>query len=181
MLRVIAGEARSVPLKTIDGLDTRPTTDRVKETLFNLLQNDIYDCKFLDLFAGSGQIGIEALSRGANHATFVEKNKKVVDIINENLSKTKLMDNADVLKKDVLAALPFLGETYDLIFMDPPYALGIEKDVLSSIKEHDVLDEEGQIIIEADLNRDFSFVTDLGYEIIKEKIYKTNKHVFLRR
>ena len=180
MLRVIAGEARSVPLMTLDGLETRPTTDRVKETLFNLLQNYIYDCRFLDLFAGSGQIGIEALSRGAAEATFIEKNKKAVDIIEKNLAKTKLGENATVLKKDVISALPFLGGSYDIIFMDPPYALEIEKEVLSSIKEHHVLDEEGQIIIEADKERDFSFVTDLGFEIIKEKVYKTNKHVFLR-
>ncbi|MCR4674616.1 MAG: 16S rRNA (guanine(966)-N(2))-methyltransferase RsmD [Lachnospiraceae bacterium] len=180
MLRVIAGEARSIPLKTLDGLDTRPTTDRVKETLFNLLQNYIYDCRFLDLFAGSGQIGIEALSRGAREAVFVEKNKKACDIIEQNLTKTKLIENACVLKKDVISALPFLGSEFDIIFMDPPYALGVEKEVLASIKEHSVLAEDGQIIIEADLNRDFSFVTDMGYEIIKEKIYKTNKHVFLR-
>ncbi|MCR5546214.1 MAG: 16S rRNA (guanine(966)-N(2))-methyltransferase RsmD [Lachnospiraceae bacterium] len=180
MLRVIAGEARSVPLKTLDGLDTRPTTDRVKETLFNLLQNYIYDSRFLDLFAGSGQIGIEALSRGAREAVFIEKNKKAADIIEQNLAKTKLEENAEVLKRDVLSSLPFLGSEFDLIFMDPPYALEIEKEVLSSIKEHHVLAEDGQIIIEADLKRDFSFAEEMGFEIVKEKVYKTNKHVFLR-
>ena len=180
MLRVIAGEARSVPLMTLDGLETRPTTDRVKETLFNLLQNDIYDCRFLDLFAGSGQIGIEALSRGAREAVFIEKNKKAVDIIEKNLTKTRLSEKAHLLKKDVLSALPFLGEAYDIIFMDPPYALEIEDQVLLSISEHHVLDDEGMVIIEADKDRDFSFVNEYGFEIIKEKIYKTNKHVFLR-
>lgn len=180
MLRVIAGEARSVPLMTLDGLDTRPTTDRVKETLFNLLQNYIYDCRFLDLFAGSGQIGIEALSRGAKSAVFIEKNKKAVDIIQKNLNKTKLEQKGDILKKDVVSALPFLGETYDIIFMDPPYALEIEDEVLTSIQNHNLLDEDGMIIIEADKDRDFAFVNDLGFEITREKIYKTNKHVFLR-
>ena len=180
MLRVIAGEARSIPLMTLEGLDTRPTTDRVKETLFNLLQNDIYGCRFLDLFAGSGQIGIEALSRGAKSACFVEKNKKAVDIIAKNLEKTKMTDKSVLIKKDVLSALSILTDTYDIIFMDPPYALNIEDEVLTKIKENRLLDEDGFIIIEADLKRDFSFVSDMGFEITKIKQYKTNQHVFLR-
>ena len=180
MLRVIAGEARSIPLMTLEGLDTRPTTDRVKETLFNLLQNDIYGCRFLDLFAGSGQIGIEALSRGAKSACFVEKNKKAVDIIAKNLEKTKMTDKSVLIKKDVLSALSVLTDAYDIIFMDPPYALNIEDEVLTKIKENRLLDEDGFIIIEADLKRDFSFVSDMGFEITKIKQYKTNQHVFLR-
>lgn len=180
MLRVIAGEARSIPLMTLEGLDTRPTTDRVKETLFNLLQNDIYGCRFLDLFAGSGQIGIEALSRGAKSACFVEKNKKAVDIIAKNLEKTKMTDKSVLIKKDVLSALSVLTDAYDIIFMDPPYALNIEDEVLTKIKENRLLDEDGFIIIEADLKRDFSFVSDTGFEITKIKQYKTNQHVFLR-
>ncbi len=180
MLRVIAGEARSIPLMTLEGLDTRPTTDRVKETLFNLLQNDIYGCRFLDLFAGSGQIGIEALSRGAKSACFVEKNKKAVDIIAKNLEKTKMTDKSVLIKKDVLSALSVLTDAYDIIFMDPPYALNIEGEVLTKIKENRLLDEDGFIIIEADLKRDFSFVSDMGFEITKIKQYKTNQHVFLR-
>ena len=180
MLRVIAGEARSIPLMTLEGLDTRPTTDRVKETLFNLLQNDIYGCRFLDLFAGSGQIGIEALSRGAKNACFVEKNKKAVDIIAKNLEKTKMTDKSVLIKKDVLSALSVLTDTYDIIFMDPPYALNIEGEVLTKIKENRLLVEDGFIIIEADLKRDFSFVSDMGFEITKIKQYKTNQHVFLR-
>ncbi len=180
MLRVIAGEARSIPLMTLDGLDTRPTTDRVKETLFNLLQNDIYGCRFLDLFAGSGQIGIEALSRGAKSACFVEKNKKAAEIITKNLEKTKLIDNSILIKKDVVSALSVLTDTYDIIFMDPPYALNIEREVLSKIKENRLLDEDGFVIIEADIKRDFSFVTEEGFEITKIKQYKTNQHIFLR-
>ncbi len=89
-MRVIAGKARRLLLKTIDGLDTRPTTDRIKETLFNMIQTELPDCRFLDLFAGSGAIGIEALSRGASHAVFVEKNQKAADCIRENLKRTYL-------------------------------------------------------------------------------------------
>lgn len=84
-MRVIAGSARRLTLKTIEGMDTRPTTDRIKETLFNMIQNDIYGCTFLDLFSGSGAIGIEALSRGAKEAVFVEKNPKAADCIRDNL------------------------------------------------------------------------------------------------
>ncbi len=180
MLRVIAGEARSIPLMTLDGLDTRPTTDRVKETLFNLLQNDIYGCNFLDLFAGSGQIGIEALSRGAHSACFVEKNKKAMEIIEKNLEKTKFLDRATLVKKDVLSALSIMQGSFDIVFMDPPYALGIEGEVLTKIRENRILKEDGFVIIEADINNDFSFVTDLGFEITRIKTYKNNQHIFLR-
>ena len=180
MLRVISGTARSVPLKTLPGDATRPTTDRVKETLFNLLQDDIYGCTFLDLYAGSGQIGIEALSRGAKEAVFVEKNKKAVSVINDNLAKTKLMENAKVLQKDVPSALTLLTGKYDIIFMDPPYGDEREEEVLKSIYENRLLAEYGFVIIEADSKRDFSFVSDLPFEITREKCYKTNKHVFLR-
>ena len=180
MLRVIAGQARSVTLMTLDGLDTRPTTDRVKETLFNIIQNDIYGCDFLDLYAGSGQIGIESLSRGANSACFVEKNKKACEIIVKNLAKTKLTEHATVIKKDVLSALSVMGSAYDIIFLDPPYALGSEADVLSKIKENHLLKEDGFVIIEADLHRDFPFVNEIGFEITRQKTYKTNQHVFLR-
>ena len=101
-MRVIAGSAKRLQLKTIEGMDTRPTTDRIKETLFNMITPSLYDCRFLDLFAGSGGIGIEALSRGAKEAVFVEKNPKAVSCIKENLKYTKLDSNAQVMATDVL-------------------------------------------------------------------------------
>ena len=104
-MRVIAGSARSLPLKTIEGTDTRPTQDRIKETLFNMLQSDIPGCKFLDLYSGSGAIGIEALSRGAAKAVLVENSKKAVECIKDNLTFTKLADKADVMEMDVLSAI----------------------------------------------------------------------------
>ena len=104
-MRVIAGKARRLPLKTIEGLDTRPTTDRIKETLFNILQNDLYDIRFLDIFSGSGGIGIEALSRGAKEAVFVENDRAAVRCIQDNLKFTHLEQQATVLPFDVLAAL----------------------------------------------------------------------------
>ena len=179
-MRVIAGSARSVPLIAPQGLDTRPTTDKIKETLFNMINFDLPDCVFIDLYSGSGAIGIEAISRGARHAYFVEKNKKGCEIIVKNLAKTKLTEHATVIKKDVLSALSVMGSAYDIIFLDPPYALGSEADVLSKIKENHLLKEDGFVIIEADLHRDFSFVNEIGFEITRQKTYKTNQHVFLR-
>ena len=180
-MRVIAGKARRVPLKTLEGMDTRPTQDRIKETLFNMLQYDLADCCFLDLFAGSGGIGIEALSRGAGFAVFVEQNPKAAEIIRENLKATKLEEQALVMNCDALSALKRLEGKYrfDYIFMDPPYNHELEKSVLTYLAESSLLAEEGIIIVEASKETDFDYAEDLGYNIIKEKGYKTNKHVFL--
>ena len=119
-MRVIAGKARSIPLFSVEGQDTRPTTDRIKETLFNMLQDEIADCLFVDLFSGSGAIGIEALSRGARKAIFVEKAPKAVACINENLKKTKLDSDAVVMTTDAVGAIYRLdgGEPADFIFFN---------------------------------------------------------------
>ena len=121
-MRIIAGTARSLPLKTIDGLDTRPTTDRIKETLFNMIQQDVPDCYFLDLFAGSGQIGLEAVSRGAAKAFFIENAKNAAACIQDNIRFTKFEDACTLLQTDVISGLRTLEGKYrfDLIFMDPP-------------------------------------------------------------
>ena len=180
-MRVIAGSARSLKLKTLEGIDTRPTTDRIKETLFNMIAPYLYDCEFLDLFAGSGGIGIEALSRGAKEAVFVEKNSKAMECIKENLKFTRLEKKGITLTKDVLNALYQLegDKVFDYIFMDPPYNHELEKSVLTYLAESSLLAEEGIIIVEASKETDFDYAEDLGYNIIKEKEYKTNKHVFL--
>lgn len=123
-MRVIAGSARRLLLKTVDGMETRPTTDRIKETLFNMLQNDLYGARFLDLFAGSGAIGIEALSRGAKEAVFVDKGDGQISCIRENLKTTHLEEKARVMSADVTEAVRRLdrdGKSFDFIFMDPPY------------------------------------------------------------
>ncbi len=182
-MRVIAGKARSIPLKTVEGLDTRPTTDRIKETLFNMLQNELADCFFIDLFSGSGGIGIEALSRGAKKAVFVEKSPQAVQCIKENLKKTKLEEDAVVIASDAVSAIYRLenGEPADFIFMDPPYQQGLERQVLEALKNSSLVDEYTTIIVEADLNTDFSYAEEDGYEIIRRKKYKTNQHVFFVR
>ena len=182
-MRVIAGKARRLNLKTIPGLETRPTTDRIKETLFNILQPELLECRFLDLFAGSGGIGIEALSRGADLAVFVEKNPKAAACIKENLAITKLAEGGKLLNMDVLQALHSLeGKcAFDIIFMDPPYNKELERQVLEYLQDSTVADENTLIIVEADLETDFSYAEGLGYKQLRSKEYKTNKHVFLMR
>lgn len=181
-MRVIAGVARSMPLKAPEGLETRPTTDRIKETLFNMLQGDIQGCVFVDLFSGSGAIGIEALSRGARKAYFIDNSPKSNICIQQNLTFTKLSDNAIVLKQDAASALTNIYEKeVDIIFMDPPYDMEHEKNILSLLKGIRYVTEDTIIIVEASLHTDFQFASELGYDILKEKCYKTNKHVFLSK
>lgn len=180
-MRVIAGKARSLKLMTPPGMDTRPTTDRTKETLFNILQPEIGGARFLDLFSGSGAIGIEALSRGAAFAVFVEKDRAAAECIRKNLAFTKLGDNGQILRKDVGAALKSLekGEPFDLIFMDPPYGRGLERQVLEYLAHSSLLAEEGTVVVEASLETTFDHVQDLGFQVIKIKKYKTNMHVWI--
>ncbi len=183
-MRVIAGKARRLPLKTVPGQDTRPTTDRIKETLFNILQSDLQGVRFLDLFAGSGGIGIEALSRGAEYACFVESARAAADCIRDNLAFTRLAGQAEVMQCDVLTALARLDgrEPFGIIFMDPPYKSALERTALERIARQgfSLVDTDTRIIVEADIRNDFSYAEALGYEILREKEYKTNKHVFLR-
>jgi 16S rRNA (guanine966-N2)-methyltransferase len=181
-MRVIAGSARSLPLKTIEGLETRPTTDRIKETLFNMLQTEISGCRFLDLYSGSGAIGIEALSRGAKEAYFVERSKECVECIKYNLKFTHLEDRAVVMEQDVLSALNRISkaEPFDIVFMDAPYRTGADREVLAALSVSKLVDEYSTIIVEEALDTDFSYVGDIsGLYIKKEKKYKTNKHVFI--
>ena len=164
-MRVIAGSAKGMPLKTVSGMETRPTTDRIKETLFNMLQSYICDCRFLDLFSGSGAIGIEALSRGAVSCVLIEK------------------DKAEVMNQDVFTALSMLEgtEPFDCIFMDPPYNKELEKEVLAVLRNASYVTKDTLIVVEASLETTFDYVEEYGFEIVKNKKYKTNRHVFLRK
>lgn len=182
-MRIIAGSKRRLPLKTVEGKDTRPTTDRIKETLFNMLQNEIYGCYFLDLFAGSGQIGLEALSRGARYVVFVENAKKAAACITENIRFTKSDKESLLLQMDVITALRSMEGKYqfDIIFMDPPYDKELEREVLEYLKSSSLLKEDTLMITEASLQTDLSYVNELGFTILKEKCYKTNKHIFIQK
>ncbi len=180
-MRVIAGRARSMPLKTPYGYDTRPTTDRIKETLFNMLNPYIPEADFLDLFAGSGQIGIEALSRGARSAVFVEREAKAVGCIEENVEFTKYKAESRIVRNDVITFLSGLTEVpYDVIFMDPPYGQGLEQQALTILSKKKFL-YDTLLVIEADTNTDFDYIEALGYHMKKAKVYKTNQHVFIER
>lgn len=181
-MRVIAGKAKRLQLKTLEGLETRPTTDRIKETLFNMIAPRITDCDFLDLFSGSGAIGIEAISRGARYAAFVEKNKSAIECIKENIKNTKLEDECKVLYMDVtsgIRALELEGKVFDIIFMDPPYNLGLEEEVIRLLQNSNIIYLNTIIIVEASLETSFSYLDDTKFCITKEKLYKTNKHVFI--
>lgn len=177
-MRVIAGVARSVPLVAPQGWDTRPTTDKIKETLFNMINFDLPDCVFVDLYSGSGAIGIEAISRGARHAYFVENSRKAVECIKKNVSKCKFEDKATIITRNVNDSLFEIYDKADIIFMDPPYDLHEEKTVMKALRESDLVTDNTLFIIEAAVERDLSEIEELGFTITKEKIYKTNKHVF---
>lgn len=182
MVRVIAGSARRLQLKTLDSYDMRPTQDIIKETLFNSIQTLVPGSHFLDLFAGSGAIGIEALSRGASKAVFVENNRAAAALINENLEHTHLAENADVLVSDALVSLRgFNGRRkFDLIYIDPPYKAGLYEPVLRSISSLNILNEDALVIVEALRETDFSYLESLGFDTVKDKLYKNNRHLFLK-
>ena len=182
-MRIIAGTARSLPLKTIEGMDTRPTTDRIKETLFNMLQNDVPGSYFLDLFAGSGQIGLEAVSRGARYAVFVENNKKACACIEDNIHFTKFDKETKLLQSDVISAIRSMEGKYkfEVFFMAPPYNHEYEKEVLECLKDSSILKEDTLIVVEASLDTSFDYLSDLGFELKKLKTYKTNVHAFITK
>ncbi|NTW05506.1 MAG: 16S rRNA (guanine(966)-N(2))-methyltransferase RsmD [Peptococcaceae bacterium] len=149
-MRIIAGCAKKMKLKVPSGWDGRPTSDRVKEALFNILGNIVPESKVLDLFAGTGNIGIEALSRGAKRVCFIEKDPRAVKVITENLRNSKLVDKADVHVGDVARVLPGLsGRKFDFIFLDPPYDKEFEVSVISMIFELELLSIDGIIVAES--------------------------------
>ena len=183
-MRVIAGTRRSIRLKTIKGDDVRPTTDRIKETLFNMLNPYLADCSFLDLFSGSGAIGIEALSRGARKAVLVEQDREALACLKDNLKATRFTEEARLIESDVFFALKRLdaeGKPFDLIFMDPPYNRDLEKRVLEFLASSCLVDENTVMIAEASAQTSFSYVEALGFYIQKEKNYGSNKHIFIKK
>ena len=147
-MRVIAGSARGVQLKTPDGSKTRPTADRVKEALFSIIQFDLPCARVLDLFGGTGQLGIEALSRGAKHCVFVDEAEPACRLIRENLSRTKLENSAHVLRCDYASYLSKTAEKFDIVLLDPPYFEDFLENALKMITEIDILQSGGIIVTE---------------------------------
>jgi 16S rRNA (guanine966-N2)-methyltransferase len=182
-MRVIAGTRKSLTLKSVPGMGTRPTTDRIKETLFNIISPYLYESRFLDVFAGSGGIGIEALSRGASFCCFIEKEPKAVSVIRENIKKTGFEKESEIIKNNAANIDIFLNdrEPFDIVFMDPPYGCGLEKTVIEKLVKTNSVKADTMYIVEASLDTDFSWADGAGLVCTREKIYKTNKHVFLRR
>ena len=152
-MRVISGTAGGRRLKELQGMDTRPTTDKVKESLFNIIQFEIEGRKVLDLFGGTGQLGIEALSRGAERCTFVEQRRDAVALIRENVKYCDLQDRARIVQGESLSFLTTCREKFDLIFLDPPYQTDLLDRSLELITKFDILNEHGIIICESASDR----------------------------
>ena len=171
-MRVITGKARGVALNTPKGMHTRPTADRVKEALFSIIQFDIPTAKVLDLFGGTGQLGIEALSRDAKYAVFVDEREDACKLIRENLRKTRLEGSAKVVRSDYAAFLRSCKETFNIIFLDPPYSEVFLENSLNMITEIDILETGGIIVTERPLGKELLWDFP-GY--IRSKDYKYGK------
>ena len=178
-MRVIAGKAKGVQLKTPEGLKTRPTADRVKEALFSIIQFDLPESSVLDLFGGTGQLGIEALSRGARKAVFVDEQDSACCLIRENLKKAKLQEQGQVIRGDYLSYLGSCREKFNIIFLDPPYAEVFLETSLKKISEIDILQSGGIIIAERPLGKNlpdqiegFTRSRDYKYGKILLTLYK---------
>lgn len=167
-MRVITGSAKGAKLATLEGMDTRPTAERVKEAVFSIIQFEIEGRQVLDLFAGSGQLGIEALSRGAKSAVFVDSNRQAVDLIKENLTHVKLFQQASVFSDDSLSYMDHAKTVFDIVFIDPPYSKGIAEKALTLAVKH--VSEHGVIICETakadpmpESAGDFTLISDRKY------------------
>ena len=171
-MRVITGKARGIQLKTPEGMLTRPTADRVKEALFSIINFDIPGANVLDLFGGTGQLGIEALSRGASSAVFVDAREESCKLIRENLKRTKLEQNAKVIRSDYLDYLGRCREQYDIIFLDPPYAEVFLENAIKKITEIDILHSNGIIVAERPLGKELPWEFE-GFT--RSKDYKYGK------
>jgi 16S rRNA (guanine(966)-N(2))-methyltransferase RsmD len=179
-MRVISGSARGLKLKAPEGLGTRPTTDRIKESLFNIIAQDIYGCCFLDLFSGSGAMAVEALSRGAERAVLIDKDSQSIRSIRANVEAARVSDRAEIMSCDVMtgiAALGKRGERFDIIFMDPPYNKGLVQESLAQIVKAGILAEDGFII--AEQSQDDPQPEIDGLNVYRVKDYKITKMTFL--
>lgn len=179
-MRIISGKARGSKLFTLEGLETRPTTDRVKESLFNLLQYEFYNKHILDLFAGSGALGLEGISRGGASLTAVDQNKACVEIIKKNAEKTHATDVTKVIQGDCNGAIRRLpAESIDIVFMDPPYLKGFVQPTLETIVATGILKTEGLVVIEHEKNDRWEVPE--GLELVKSRTYGITTVTIYRR
>lgn len=172
-MRVISGKAKGHTLKTAKGFNTRPTADRVKESIFNIIQTKVYDSIVIDLFAGSGNLGIEALSRNANKAYFIDNNRNSIQSIRENLKKTSLINNSEIIQMDVLSGIIKLSEykiKANIIFLDPPYSKELIKPTLEAIFFYNILQPDGIVIVEHNIK------DKVPNNVHNLKRYRTNRY-----
>lgn len=169
-MRVITGSARGMALRTLEGETTRPTSEKVKEAVFSALQFEIEGRRILDLFAGSGQLGIEALSRGAESAVFVDSDKNAVKIIKENVEKTRFSDQALVYQGDSISFLSMTGKIFDIAFIDPPYSTGLLQKAMNNLSSR--IAEGGAVVCEHPLDEE---LPDSFGELNKQKDYRYGK------
>lgn len=172
-MRIITGIAKGRKITAPEGMDTRPTSDRVKESLFNIISKKIYGARVLDMFSGTGNLGLEAISRGAEWCTFIEKNNATYKILLENIDNLGFKEKCDLYNRDAFDVLEMLGkksDKYDIIFLDPPYSKGLVEKAIMGISEKSLMDDEGIIMSEYDEN-------DIIPEDINGiKIYRTEKY-----
>lgn len=181
-MRIIGGKARGTKLYTLEGTVTRPTLDRVKESIFNIIQNDICDSLFLDLFSGSGAIGLEAISRGAQKAILCDKSKQAINIINKNIDKTHFKEQVQIYNMDYQEVLKNLREHVDIIYIDPPYQTDYIKKSLEILQQSTSISGQTKIIIETDDEvRVLEQIKDLNFEIIDKRKYGIAHIIFLQK
>lgn len=184
-MRIIGGKMRGTKLFTLEGLDTRPTLDRVKESLFNIIAVKLIDSNVLDLFSGSGALGIESISRGAKFSYLCDESRKAINIIKQNVTKTKCGESVLVLNKKNTDALDFLkakGEKFDIVFLDPPYKTNLAIESTEYIIENNLLSEDGIIIIETDeQDKTVKGLNEEKIEIYDIRKYGRVSLIFLKR
>lgn len=181
-MRIISGKARGTKLYTLEGTNTRPTLDRVKESIFNIIQSEIDGAQVLDLFAGSGAIGLECLSRGAEKAVLCDKSKEAIEIIKKNIEKTHMEEKAQVFNTDFETCLEKVkAQQFDIIYLDPPYATDYILKSLKKIIEFGIIKKESIIIIETDdEKRILREIENIGIKIVDKRKYGRATIIFLK-
>jgi len=181
-MRIIGGKARGTKLYTLEGLATRPTLDRVKESIFNIMQSEIYGSTFLDLFSGSGAIGLEAISRGAKKAILCDKSKEAINIIKKNIEKTHTEGQVELCNTDFEECLKKISDQIDIIYIDPPYQTDYIQKALQIMQNSEFITEETKIILETDdEKRVLEQIKDLKFEITDKRKYGIAHIIFLQK
>ena len=182
-MRIISGKARGTKLYTLDSMSTRPTLDRVKESIFNIIQNEIEEAIILDLFTGSGAIGLEMLSRGAKKAVLCDKSKEAIEIVKKNIEKTHMNEKVELYNCDFKSCLEKVkNQKFDIIYIDPPYETDFIAQSLKKIIELDIIKEESKIILETDNEqRILKDIENMNVEVIDKRKYGRATIIFLKK